>query len=106
MEKIEIKTIESLTHRRKELALVLEKKENLIAEKGICIKENLLPILISTLIKRDQKESNKEWVDDAIAESINFAFTLTEDSGSIKEKIINFCKKILGIVVKGFVLKK
>jgi len=100
MEKSEINDITSLLSRRKVLAEVIQEKEKSLSLKGIYIKENLLSILISTLIKRESKENNKEWIDDAIAESISFAFTLVEDHSNIKDKILSFVKKILGTVLK------
>jgi gamma-glutamyl phosphate reductase len=106
MEKSQINDLDSLLVRRKALAEVLGEKEKLLSSKGIYIKENLLPILISTLIKRESNENNKEWLDDAIAESISFAFALTEDTSNIKDKIMTFVKKILGMVVRGFISKK
>jgi hypothetical protein len=101
MEKIEINDIDTLKNRRKALAEIIQENEKALALKGTYIKENLLPILISTLIKREPKENNKEWLDDAIAESISFAFALTEDTSNIKDKILSFAKKILATVVKG-----
>ncbi len=106
MEKSQINDLESLLVRRKALAEVLQEKEKSLSLKGTYIKENLIPILVSTLIKRETNENNKEWIDDTIAESINFAFTLADDSTNIKDKVIAFVKKILGIVVRGFVSKK
>lgn len=106
MEKSQINDLESLLVRRKALAEVLQEKEKSLSLKGTYIKENLIPILVSTLIKRETNESNREWIDDTISESINFAFTLADDSYNIKDKVVGFVKKILGIVVRGFVSKK
>ncbi|MFN5629359.1 MAG: hypothetical protein ACK48W_08725 [Bacteroidota bacterium] len=106
MEKSQINDLESLLDRRKALAEVLQEKEKSLSLKGTYIKENLIPILVSTLIKRETNESNREWIDDTISESINFAFTLADDSTNIKDKVVGFVKKILGIVVRGFVSKK